>query len=522
MIVARINIVSSILKTKRTFTTSSLLLQFQLPSTYKAQHKLITSISIKQGWKIWKRSLKPQRLQEVQNELVDLMINSRDSSNANVIIEKKQITIDNENTVINEVNFRIINNEKYPTKHIVFIHGYGASLGCFARNFQVINKFEGKDKNFNYSVHFLDNITFGLSSNPKIPDETSRSINHWIIPKCPEVKITPGRDEKLYNKYYKLVDKYEVNVPEFREYQNKFKPVLKDLEDFYTSAIDKWRNASEIDQIDYLVGHSYGGYWSGSYSLVYPSKLKNLILLSPVGVERHVHAVTNNLFDDSKQIQVFKPTINPISYNFLTRLPILSKKHVTEWYYKLPFLPRLLKWFGPFGAQIYFKMWLGKLFKINKLILKFGGPEKVFQSNNDLPYGSRKECFLIVEYLYNAIIRGSNSDIYIKHLLTPATVSKYPLYDKFENYLVKDGKSLPFNVTLVYGQYDFMNSEAGQELKKLIEQTSKDNGNDINVSFHKIAEGGHNLYIDNPFDTNQLIYDIVEGKEKSSSEVYGR
>ena len=49
----------------------------------------------------------------------------------------------------------------------------------------------------------------------------------------------------------------------------------------------------------------------------------------------------------------------------------------------------------------------------------------------------------------------------------------------------------------MYGQFDFMNSEAGEKLVKLL------NENKVGAKYYEISEGGHNLYIDNPFDTNQ-------------------
>jgi len=35
----------------------------------------------------------------------------------------------------------------------------------------------------------------------------------------------------------------------------------------------------------YLVGHSYGGYLTGTYSSMYPQHIKKLILLSPLGLK---------------------------------------------------------------------------------------------------------------------------------------------------------------------------------------------------------------------------------------------
>lgn len=77
------------------------------------------------------------------------------------------------------------------------------------------------------------------------------------------------------------------------------------------------------------------------------------------------------------------------------------------------------------------------------------------------------------------------------------------MYDKFEEF---DSKSWPqgFQAHFLYGQYDFMNSEAGKRLVDAINSRLKST-----AQFHSISEGGHNLYIDNPFETNNLIHDII-------------
>ncbi|KAK6455230.1 Alpha/Beta hydrolase protein [Scheffersomyces xylosifermentans] len=491
----------------RFFTSRSSLWQktpFVLPPDFKETRSIVKSIPFSQCYKIWRRSIRPNRLKELQDELVELMLPSDLEENSGINRQSKKVQIDKDGNFINEVNFEIVNDPSLDTKHVVFIHGYGASLGCFARNFQLIQKLKS-DKSHNYSVHFLDNITFGLSSNPRIDNVEA---NKWKLYRCPTIKLNdpdqPTDPKKLYNKYYKLIEGYEVNVEEFKKYQEHYSPILKDLDDFYTSAIEKWRIAYGLDKIDYLVGHSFGAYWSGSYAVRYPKNLKNLILLSPVGVERHVQAVTNDTFNDAEGIAKLKPSLDPTSYKFLTRIPVLSQKHVFNWYFWLPFVPRFLRWLGPWGVSQYYRMWLGKLLKINKFIKKQGGAANLFTSNNDLAYGTKKEVLLIIEYLYNSITSGSNSDIYIKNLLTPSTVSKWPLYDKFYAFL--HGIHKPeFNIHLLYGQFDFMNVEAGEKLVELIDSKTD---NKI-TSFYKVSEGGHNLYIDNPFETNQLIHDII-------------
>lgn len=419
------------------FSISAKRFNFTVPPSYKPDTHVkklpfLTSLA----W--WWNSFKPNRLQTLQNELIEHMISSSKSENVDIRWENKKIDISKSHgpgTVINEICIEVKNNATKPTKHVVFVHGYGAALGCFARNFQMINLL--KDMNYNYKVHFLDNISFGLSSNPDLL-KLSRKI-----PKVVDFKMVdpekPTDPKKLYNKYYKLVESYSMDALEFGDYKNKFTPILKDLEKYYTSAIDQWRELSGIQKIDYLVGHSYGGHWSGSYSVRYPENLKSLILLSPVAVERHFQAVTNPGIPSKTVGDDLIPSLDPTSYNFLSRWPILSKKHLFNWYWLQPILPKALKFLGPYGVSTYYNMWYSKLFKINRLISKRGGAHKYFKNSNDLVYGTNKEIHLLIEYLYNNMSKSSVSDVYIKYLLTPSTVGKWPLYDKFLDHL-KRGK----------------------------------------------------------------------------------
>ena len=125
----------------------------------------------------------------------------------------------------------------------------------------------------------------------------------------------------------------------------------------------------------------------------------------------------------------------------------------------------------------------------------------------DLLKGSDEECDLLFEYLYNSITCGSHSDIYIKYLLTPSTTSKWPLYDKF---IACPKKSQLFKLHLVYGEFDFMDTEAGI---KLIQHLNSHYPKLISSEFHKIPQGGHNLYLDNPFHTNNTLYLIIKSDD---------
>lgn len=453
--------------------------------------------------KVWLNSFKKNRLATLQNELVETMLSEK--YNQDVYKHAKKTSLDKDGNFINEIIIELKEKNNKPIKDIVFVHGYGASLGCFARNFQLIDRF--KDSKYHYRLHFLDNITFGLSSNPQIK---SPLLSNRIT-RCPDIRLNDTSDQKenIYNKYYKLIDSFEINKEDFVKYQEELKSILIELETFYTSAIENWRVNSNIEKIDFLIGHSYGGYWSSSYALKYPDKLDNLVLLSPVGVERHAHAVTMPLHL-LRTNEPIKPTIDPSSYTFLSRLPLLSTKHIFSWYILLPYLPRILKLLGPWGVRKFFNMRFPKLYKVKRVMEKLGGHEVLDKLPNNKSIGTYEESFLIFEYLYNSITNGSNSDIYIKYLLTPSTVSKWPLYDKFVHFYEKPEHHL-FNIDLIYGQFDFMNSEAGVKLAEEIRTLTKGKEN---VEVHYIKEGGHNLYLDNPFDTNSLLAALVKLQEK--------
>lgn len=472
---------------------------FHLPHDYKPNTRLVKQLPFGKRLKIWWNSLHPSRLQVLQDQLVRLLFPLDLKENEGINTGSAKTRIDDDGNYINEVYFEVVNDPSFQTKHVVFLHGYGASLGCFARNFHIINSLKGLENN--YKVHFLDNISFGLSSNPKIP-----SINYWKpIPRMDHIKLhdtRPTRPEDLYKKYYKLVDLFDFDTAQFQNSKKLFKPILEDMEYYYTDALENWRINSGINKIDYLIGHSFGGYWSASYALKNPDAVNDLILLSPVGMERTAYTVNTPIPDTTTDL---KPSLGPNEYNFLSRYPILSKNTILRWYYLQPYLPRLLKFMGPFGVGKYYNMWYSKLFAINKVILKLGGPT-VFKSTNELKYGTNTECQLLVEYLYNSISNGTHSDTHIKYLLTPATTSKWPLFDKFTETSAEVLSK--FTTHVIYGLHDFMNSEAGRELVNSITQKhSLDN-----VHYYEVPEGGHNLYLQNPFGTNKLLADIISRK----------
>lgn len=475
--------------------------QFQLPSEYKRNPSNPADLPFSRLVQIWWRSRRKNRLEELEKELVQFVYPQDTTGSEGVTVQKNKVPIDNSGNYINEVNFHVINDVKQPTKHVVLLHGYGASLGCFARNFCMIDKYKGLQHN--YKLHFLDCLSAGLSSDPKIPGFNYKGG----IPKMKHITMhdnKPTVRSELYQKYYKLIEGYDFHELVHRKQQQDMFPALKQINAYYSNAIEGWRKLAGIEQIDFLVGHSFGGYCSALYVLAYPDSLKNLVLLSPVGLERHAFALTAPVPSEANPIA---PSLDPLSHKFLSRFPIVLKYTTLYWHHVQPYLPWLIRYMGPWGVRKFWRMWRGKLYGVNKVVSRIG-EHKVFSSNKELVIGTEAECQKIFDYLYNSFSHARSTDIHVKYLLTPAITSRWPIYDKFAS--AERSILEKFNLHVVYGEFDFMNSEAGAKMVKEINekhQWSK-------AHFHTIAQGGHNVQLQNPFGTNELIHKIVMQSDK--------
>lgn len=127
--------------------------------------------------------------------------------------------------------------------NLVMLHGYGAGLGFFYRNFESISRAEG------WKVYALDLLGMGRSSRPPFK----------IHAKDKEGKIA-------------------------------------EAESWFVDALEEWRIKRGLERFT-LLGHSLGGYLAVAYALKYPGHLNKLILASPVGIPEDPYAVDEDLPD---------------------------------------------------------------------------------------------------------------------------------------------------------------------------------------------------------------------------------
>ncbi|KAL6829910.1 alpha/beta-hydrolase [Trichoderma camerunense] len=151
------------------------------------------------------------------------------------IWRRSLVQLSGKNRALNEFSVERVGEEAEET--LVMVHGYGAGLGFFYKNFEPISRIPG------LKLYALDMLGMGNSSRPPFK----------IHAKDKEGKVI-------------------------------------EAENFFIDALEEWRKARKIERFT-LLGHSLGGYLAVSYALKYPGHLKKLILASPVGIPEDPYAV---------------------------------------------------------------------------------------------------------------------------------------------------------------------------------------------------------------------------------------
>ncbi|KAK4553697.1 hypothetical protein LTR86_009195 [Recurvomyces mirabilis] len=124
--------------------------------------------------------------------------------------------------------------------NLVMIHGYGAGLGFFYKQFDALSRLP------NWKLYALDLLGMGRSSRPS-----------------------------------------------FRIQAKDREGKAREAENWFIDALEEWRIKRGIEKMT-LMGHSLGGYMAVCYALKYPGHLDKLILASPVGVPEDPYAINDD------------------------------------------------------------------------------------------------------------------------------------------------------------------------------------------------------------------------------------
>lgn len=355
-------------------------------------------------------------------------------------------------------------------KDVVLVHGYAASLGLFIENFDLLSSVPG------IRIHAIDLLGFGLSSRPKFP------------------KFEYETKEDIYQ-----------------------------IEDWFIDSMEEWRKRRGIERF-VLIGHSFGGYLSCAYALKYNHNLINaatgvsqrmidkLVLLSPVGVERHrgsllinsPHLAVQVSSSEVNKENAQKPEIAVSQEINADQESIVQGGYVPEGHWSEPKEnelkgQKLFRWLWAQNASPFALIRHAGLIR-SKYISRW-----TTHRFSHIYYTNPQHFQNIHDYIYR-IFNGDGSGEYaITRVLQFGALARLPLLDRCPEKFVKMG--LP--TLWMYGDKDWMNEEAGYQMTKEINRLSEGNGAGELASYSVLKNAGHHLYLDNPPDFSSVLFKFL-------------
>ncbi|PLB41933.1 putative alpha/beta hydrolase [Aspergillus candidus] len=198
----------------------------------------------------------PGSLQSVdQSQQGEVLASSFDDPYGPRLWRSSMVELAGKNRALNEFSVERVGEEA--DQHLVMLHGYGAGLGFFYKNFEPLSRLRG------WQLHALDLLGMGRSTRPA-----------------------------------------------FRIDAKSREDAIKEAEDWFIDALEEWRIKRKIDRFT-LLGHSLGGYMAVAYALKYPGRLNKLILASPVGIPEDPNAMQADLPEPTESSSVSDPAQDP-------------------------------------------------------------------------------------------------------------------------------------------------------------------------------------------------------------------
>ena len=372
-------------------------------------------------------------------------------------------------------------------ENMVLLHGYGAGLGFFYKNFEGLSRVKG------WKVYALDLLGMGRSSRPTF---------------------------KVHGK-----DRQE-NITE--------------AENWFIDALEEWRIQKKIDRFT-LLGHSLGGYMAVAYALKYPGHLNKLVLASPVGIPEDPYAtnaempeptestMANEFSQDQEDMKKTGDNNNLLNANRQqTEKSGASppRKPLPKWLTYLwdanisPF--SLVRWAGPLGPR-FVSGWTSRRFS----------------------HLEPNEAQALHTYAYSLFKQRGSGEYALAYILAPGAFARRPLIRRIagvgRQYVQPDATTSStvadavkkrengFPIIFMYGENDWMDIAGGyaaeqklKEEKARILRTASAEENQVENGSAKvivIKKAGHHVYLDGWEDFNDVMRKEMEDVSKRSMDI---
>jgi cardiolipin-specific phospholipase len=391
------------------------------------------------------------------------------------------VKLSGKNRALNE--FSVEREGEAVEENLVLLHGYGAGLGFFYKNFEGLSRVKG------LRLYALDMLGMGRSSRPP----------------------------------------FKVHA---KDHQGK----ITEAENWFIDALEEWRVIRKIEKFT-LLGHSMGGYMAVAYALKYPGHLNKLILASPVGIPEDPYAVSadmpepgdstiaNEFLQDQEEdiVNYSNPKTTGDNNNFLNARSKAADSRNTTTAPRRP-LPKwvtylwdanispfsIVRWSGPLGPR-FVSGWTSRRF-------------------SHLP---PDEAGSLHQYAYSLFKQRGSGEYALAYILAPGAFARSPLLRRIQGVgrqplpkvpgadaTTPQPKETGIPVVMMYGENDWMDiaggyaaeqkikEEKAKVLKELSEEEKKKDNGSAKVLI--IKKAGHHVYLDGFEEFNEVMRKEME------------
>ncbi|KPM35075.1 hypothetical protein AK830_g11492 [Neonectria ditissima] len=382
------------------------------------------------------------------------------------IWRRSMVQLSGKDRALNEVSVERVGEEAEET--LVMLHGYGAGLGFYYKNFEPISRVPG------LKLYALDMLGMGNSTRPP-----------------------------------------------FKIHAKKKEDQVIEAESWFIDALEEWRKARKIERFT-LLGHSLGGYLAVSYAIKYPGHLKKLILASPVGIPEDPYAVNAAMPEpqestlQSEFTQDQQATTEAAS-TLAKHKPahVAIKRPLPSWFVWLwdanisPF--SIVRLTGPLGPR-FVSGWSSRRF--NHL------PPNESRALHDYSFSIFKQKGSGEYALAYILAPGAYARRPVINRIQEVGRQSIPQPDNAQAL-----KETGIPIVFMYGENDWMDVAGGLAAKEKLNQAKREallNGTEEekrrengSTKVILIPKAGHHLYLDNPDEFNDTILKELEDTRES-------
>ncbi|KAK5721319.1 hypothetical protein LTR17_014689 [Elasticomyces elasticus] len=401
------------------------------------------------------------------------------------------VQLSGKNRFLNEFSVERLN--ETTSNNLVLLHGYGAGLGFYYKNFESLSRLP------HWKLYALDMPGMGRSSRP------------------PFTIKSKDREGKV-----------------------------REAESWFVDALEEWRVKRGIEKMT-LMGHSLGGYMAVCYALKYPGRLEKLILASPVGIPEDPYAVSEAMPTEAEANNIAKEFANAETENIPSHQQSNNKsvpaqppprRPYSKWLTTLwdanisPF--SVVRFAGPLGPRLV-SGWTSRRFA-------------------HLP---AEEAQALHDYSYSLFRQKGSGEYALAYILAPGAFARSPLIRRIQGvgrqYLephsepsvdgaagakvvgegdVKKVRETGIPVVFYYGDHDWMDVKGGREaVERMGEEKRKalanatdeekrlENGD---VKVRVVKNAGHHVYLDGAEEFNKMVAEEMRDVEVRQKRLRGK